>query len=457
MRCIDAQRGLTRRSLDRCYSWALFFSSILLSSGAWAEEDSSGKLISFSNEIAPVLQKHCVPCHGPKLAESNYRVDSYRALQAEMTSGQRAILPDLPEMSELFQRLVHEDSDLRMPAEADALDSTEIDLIKEWIQQGAVFDGHSPDQILISLMPGVRHPAPPTKYPAPLPISAIAFDTESNEIFVSGYHEITTWSLTGDLIRRFSNQGQRTYSIDIDPSREQLLSSGGTPGVFGEVRVFDLESGRVLATLARADEVILDAQYSPDGTQVAVAMPDGSVKVYDTKTNLEQLTLLGHSDQVTSLTWHPDGQRLATASRDKAAKVFDVKTGKSISTFAGHTACVNSIAFLDGDEVISVSDDGKASVWSANDGRRRREAISGKYPWLDVARLEKVYVVAGADRVIIFEVGTNRKISELASHGDWMTVVAREGSNNTKVIGLHTGEVITQNAENEVTRFSVQP
>ena len=102
MLCIDAQRGLNRRSLDRCYSLALFFSSILFSSGAWAEEDSSGKLISFSNEIAPVLQKHCVPCHGPKLAESNYRVDSYRALQAEMTSGERAILPDSPEMAEVF-------------------------------------------------------------------------------------------------------------------------------------------------------------------------------------------------------------------------------------------------------------------------------------------------------------------------------------------------------------------
>ena len=446
-----------RCSLGRCLARVLFFLPLFLSTGLRAEDGASGKLISFSNEIAPVLQQRCVPCHGPKLAESGYRVDSYRALQAEMTSGEQAIVPDAPEMSELFQRLVHEDSDLRMPAEADALDSMEIELIREWIEQGAVFDGHSPDQILISLIPGVRHPAPPAKYPAPLPISAIAFDPAMNNIFVSGYHEITAWSLSGDLIRRFSNQGQRTYSIDLDPGGKQFLASGGTPGVIGEVRVFDQESGQVLAILARADEVILDARYSPDGTQVAVAMPDGSVQLYDTKTNQEQLTLLGHSDQVTSLTWHPDGQRIGTTSRDKAAKVFDAKTGKSISTFAGHTDCVNSLAFLDGDDVITVSDDGKASVWSANDGRRRREAVSGKDPWLDVARHEKVYVVSGADRLIVFEIGSNRKISELASEGDWMTVVAKEGSNNAKVIGLHSGNVITQNAENEVTRFSVQP
>ena len=160
---------------------------------------------------------------------------------------------------------------------------------------------------------------------------------------------------------------------------------------------------------------------------------------------------------LTSLVWHPTEDRIGTTSRDKSAKIFDVGLARSVSTFAGHTDCVNALAFLDGDEVITVSDDGKAVVWSLRDGRRRRDAIAGKMPLLDVVRLGQRYLVSGVNETHIFEVGSNRKLKGVVSQGDWMTTLAKQGIENLVVIGLHSGEVVVRNQQDTIDRFSAQP
>ena len=421
------------------------------------EDELQTPVVSFSSEIAPILQQHCAACHGKQLAESGYRLDSYEKMLSEMTSGQQAIVAGDPEKSELFQRLVHEDDDLKMPLDADSLNDEQIQLVRRWIESGANFDGGSVKQTLASLLPIVMHPSAPTKYRAALPVSAIAISPDSEEIYVGGYHEITAWNLSGKLLRRFANQGQRTYSIDLHPSDPRLLASGGTPGRLGEVRLFDQKSQNYVTTLIRAEEVILSAKFSPDGKRIAVGMPDGSVQVFDSQTQEKVQTLLGHSDQITSLVWHPTEDRIGTTSRDKSAKIFDVGLARSVSTFAGHTDCVNALAFLDGDEVITVSDDGKAVVWSLRDGRRRRDAIAGKMPLLDVVRLGQRYLVSGVNETHIFEVGSNRKLKGVVSQGDWMTTLAKQGIENLVVIGLHSGEVVVRNQQDTIDRFFAQP
>ena len=430
---------------------------LFIEGGTRADDPQDEADVSFSTDIAPILLEQCVTCHGARLAESGYRLDSYQALATVMTSGQQAIVVGDPDSSELFQRLIHDDLDLRMPLDADALTAEQVGLFRSWIEAGAVFDGGSKQQVLSSLLPMIVHPPAPEKYPAALPISAIAFDPTLQEIYVSGYHEITAWSPEGDLLRRFPNQGQRTYSIDINFEQHRLLASGGTPGKLGEVRIFDQKSGELITTLVRAEEVILDAKFSPDGAKIAVGLPSGAVEIFDSQTNQKQMTLLGHSDQITSLTWHADGDWLGTTSRDKAAKIFSLDAKRSLSTFGGHTDCVNSLAFLDRDEVVTVSDDGKAAVWSLRDGRRRREAVSGRPPLLEVVRLEGSYLVSGANEAHVFELGSNRKLKGITSVGDWLSVVAKRSATDLSVIGLHSGEVLIQGQDHPATRFLAKP
>ncbi|MGB1708701.1 MAG: c-type cytochrome domain-containing protein, partial [Rubripirellula sp.] len=214
--------------------------------------------ISFVKNVAPLLQKQCVTCHDAELAEAEYRLDTYKNLM-RLGDGGPAVISAQPDNSKLFQVLIHEDENLRMPSESDPLPVTSIELIKKWIQQGAAFDGVSEDQPLSTLLPTREHPQPPAKYPAAIPLSAMVFHPTKNLLLVSGYHEITTWNLSGKLINRLGNQGERTYSIDFHPTLPRILTASGTPGVFGEVRIFDLATGALLSVFVTADEVIMDA------------------------------------------------------------------------------------------------------------------------------------------------------------------------------------------------------
>ena len=118
---------------------------------------------------------------------------------------------------------------------------------------------------------------------------------------------------------------------------------------------------------------------------------------------------------------------------------------------------MNDLEFLDGDEVITVSDDGKAMVWSAQNGRKKRDALSGKTPLLVVSRTEKQYRIGGANRLLTYELATHQKVAELPTDGDWITAVPEKEDSGMLVFGLHSGEVRVGRTENGIDQFSAQP
>jgi hypothetical protein len=412
--------------------------------------------ISFSQQIAPILQAKCVACHGPKLAESDYRLDTFASLVIPATESQ-PIVAGSPSESELYRRLVADDEAERMPAEAEPLSDEQVSLIRLWIQQGARFDGDSRSKSLTELSPSVVHGPPPESYPRPMPISAVAFSKDSKQLFIGGYHEITVWSGEGKLLRRIHNQGERTYSLSFHPQNPWLLSASGTPGVLGEVRIFDLASGDVRAIAVKTSETILDAKFNSDGSRLAVAMPDGSVSILNSETLKVERQLLGHSDQVTSLTWHTDGVRLISTSRDHTAKIFDTGDGQALATFTGHTGAVHDACFLNDTQAISAGSDGQLLAWSTKDGRKERDIVRQKTPLLSITRLQEHYLVTGTTNTQLFETESHRKIETIPSEADWITASASDPAKQLAVTGSLTGQIIIRDHDREVARFTAKP
>ena len=64
--------------------------------------------VSFSREVAPILQRSCVGCHKEGKAKGKYRLDTYAQLAEELVGG------DLE--SEFFYRITTGDKEERMPA-----------------------------------------------------------------------------------------------------------------------------------------------------------------------------------------------------------------------------------------------------------------------------------------------------------------------------------------------------
>ena len=113
-----------------------------LASAALPDEEA----VNFNLEIRPILSATCFTCHGPDAdkREADLRLDMHQQIFAESSSDTPIIVPGSAEKSELYQRLVDTDEELRMPP----LDHrkqptpTQIERIKVWIEQGAKWNEH---------------------------------------------------------------------------------------------------------------------------------------------------------------------------------------------------------------------------------------------------------------------------------------------------------------------------
>ncbi len=328
--------------------------------------------ISFSKDVAPILLKRCLGCHGPNEPKGQYRLHNYDVLLKAGESGEASVTPGKPDKSELYRLISSTDADERMPREGDPLTSEQVALVKRWIEQAAPFDG--PDKLasLAALVPKKIHPPAPKSYRVPVPIAALAFRPDGKELAVGGYHEVTIWDpATGSLLRRIENVEQRTLALQYSPDGALLAVAGGTPGQSGEVSLFDPAQGTLVATLGQLSDVAFGVAFDSSGTRLAACAADRTIRIYDLKSRAEQRVIEDHADWVLGIAWNPDGTQLASASRDKTSKVFDAKTGESLATYPGHGDTVYAVAFnADGKSVYSAGADKRIHVWTAATGKQ---------------------------------------------------------------------------------------
>ena len=145
-------------------------------------EDSAS--VSFSKEIAPILVKKCVTCHGPEKSKGGFRLDTFEFLMKGGESKSPAISPGKADRSKLYELITAEDEDDRMPQKDDPLPAGHIGLIERWIKDGAKFDGADPKAPLVTLIPKAPHPDPPAAYRHPLAVTALAFNLDGQRMSI---------------------------------------------------------------------------------------------------------------------------------------------------------------------------------------------------------------------------------------------------------------------------------
>ena len=110
---------------------------------------SHAATVDFNRDIRRMLSENCYQCHGPDAdkrkggGKEGFRVDVREDALADL-GGYAAIVPGDPDRSELMRRVLAEDPDDRMPPvdSGKKLSLQEIELLKEWIRQGAPFANH---------------------------------------------------------------------------------------------------------------------------------------------------------------------------------------------------------------------------------------------------------------------------------------------------------------------------
>ncbi|MEQ1903827.1 MAG: DUF1553 domain-containing protein [Pirellulaceae bacterium] len=138
---------------------------------AWAgivigtTEPLTAQTVDFQRDVAPIFREHCEDCHGPETQESGYRVDSRKITPRGGDLYPRLIIAGNATDSPLMKILSGTDPDLKMPPDGERLSDAELDILRRWINEGALWPENSADEdsntkSLWSLEPVVRPSVP---------------------------------------------------------------------------------------------------------------------------------------------------------------------------------------------------------------------------------------------------------------------------------------------------------
>ncbi|MCA9031378.1 MAG: hypothetical protein KDA66_11245, partial [Planctomycetaceae bacterium] len=112
----------------------------------------------------------------------------------------------------------------------------------------------------------------------------------------SGYHEVLLWSAeNGQLVRRITNVAERVYGLEFTADGARLAVAAGTPGRIGEVKIFQVADGALLANMVATDDAMFDVAFSPDGTRLAACGADRTIRIFDATSGEQQQLIEDHS------------------------------------------------------------------------------------------------------------------------------------------------------------------
>jgi WD40 repeat protein len=319
--------------------------------------------VSYYKDIRPLFAQHCQGCHQPAKAQGGFIMTSHDQLLKAGESEKPAVVPGKPDDSHIVQQITPKgEKRPAMPREKDPLSEREVDLIKKWIAQGAKDD--TPASAKARLV-DAEHP--PT-YAQPAVITAVDYSPDGALLAVAGYHEVLLHKADGSgLVARLVGLSERVQSLAWSPDGKQLAVTGGNPGRFGEVQVWEIK--RKTINLAAHAEPLTRIGLSMPVVEVPAGLALASFPFRDvlgfgevpTTEVTETRLRLSHPvtyDTIYGVSWSHDGTKIAFGCADNSVRAIDAKTGKQILFQGAHSDWVMGTCFSRSDLfVVSISRD----------------------------------------------------------------------------------------------------
>ena len=95
--------------------------------------------VDFAREIQPIFQERCMGCHGSQTQLHGFRLDRRSDALRGGDSGVPAIVPENSSGSLLLRYVAGLDPEVVMPPEGPPLTGEQVELLRRWIDQGAVW------------------------------------------------------------------------------------------------------------------------------------------------------------------------------------------------------------------------------------------------------------------------------------------------------------------------------
>ncbi len=153
---------------------------------------------------------------------------------------------------------------------------------------------------------------------------------------------------SGDLLAELSGHADPVRVAHFSPDGSLLVTADDDGGM----ELWDGVTFQNLASVEVNISAVRAADFSPDGTSLLTAGDDGRVRIWrisveapGAATLSADLVLESRNDRITTAAFSPDGSRIVAAGNDGLARIWDAHTGTALADLDGHDAQINSAAF----------------------------------------------------------------------------------------------------------------
>jgi hypothetical protein len=349
--------------------------------------DPAAKKVTYVDDIQPIFREHCYTCHNQDEAKSDLQLQSYGATMRGGAGGEVVFPGDL-ESSRLWALVSHAETP-KMPPEQDKLPEPKLNLIKQWILDGALESAGSKARVVkkpnldLNSSAGIQKPSGPPPMPEGLfrqpfvvtkrgaAITAMASSPWAPLVAVAGQKQILLYNTdTAELLGVLPFPEGTPQVLKFSRNGALLLCGGGRGGQSGRVVLYNVKSGERVAEIGEEVDAVLAADISPDHKLVALGSPRRVVRVYNVEDGSLEYELRKHTDWVYAIEFSPNGKYLATSDRSGGLLLWEAETGREYQNLVGHTQGVTDVSWrIDSKVLLSGGEEGSLKLWEPDTGK----------------------------------------------------------------------------------------
>jgi WD40 repeat protein len=230
--------------------------------------------------------------------------------------------------------------------------------------------------------------------------------------------EIKLWDVaSGRELRTLRAHADWCWALAFTPDSRLIASAGRRKDRRGEVRLWDTETGQEVRVFTDHPGLVQNLSFSSDGLRLAGASTDGTIRVWDVATGQELHTLRGFTKSAQRVLFSPDGLRLAALGDDidptegragkaiQTVRLWDAAAGPEVRVLSGPAKPVTRLGFSpESDAVIARFADDPVKAWETQTGSERKEAPPGANPAAAVQR------AVSPDGLLAAEIGSGGRV-----------------------------------------------
>jgi hypothetical protein len=439
----------------------LFLCGLGALSRARGADDKGKEKVTYSDHVVQVFRARCGTCHNPDKAKGGLNLDNYGAAMQGGGSG-KVIEAGDAEGSSILGVISHKEEP-KMPPNSAKIPDAEIELIRKWIEGGALENSGSTAAVKAkpkfefkldpsALGKPAGQPAMPENLSTepfvanakPSAVVAMANSPWAPLVAVGGHKQVLLYRTTDNHLAAVLPFPEGTiHCLRFSRNGDLLLVGGGRGGQSGLAVAFNVKTGQRVFEIGKEYDAVLAADISPDHGQVALGGPSKIVRVYSTLDGNLMFEMKKHTEWITAVEFSPDGVLLATGDRNNGLVVWEAQTGREYFDLRGHTAAITEISWrLDSNVVASSSEDGSVRLWELENGGNIKTigAHGGGAASVRFAKDGRL-VSSGRDRVVRVWDQNGGKQREFEPFGD-LALEAVFNHDETRVYGADwSGEI----------------